>query len=611
MPFAPKSVSLYPKEPGVYLMRSASNEVLYVGKAKNLQGRLSQYFAKERDSRPYIAYLVPQIESIEVIVTKTEKDALILEDTLIKRHQPKYNILLKDDKSFIRLLLTKHPWPMLQIFRSKKKPPATDLVFGPFTSATVAKETLDLLLSLFPLRQCSDREFLQRVRPCLLYDAKRCLAPCVQKCSKAEYEELVQGVVEFLRGNTKLVVKRLQDKMFEASEKLAFEEAARYATILRHIEEKTTLVESRFSTGCDVFGVYQEKNTSALVVLEFREGRLIGSREYLLENTLHPLEVLLPSCLLQHYEKEKSTPQEILVPFSVEKEVQDLLIERYGKAVTLSFPKRGQKREWIDMANHNAKALLTRTATMEQAEEQRLFDLQEVLSLSQFPKVIECIDTSHFSGSSPVASIVRFVHGKRDKAHTRFFRVHAGEDYGAMREALLRHLERKKEEGDFPNLLLLDGGKGQLHLAQDVVSQLDITGIDLCAISKEEARHDKGLTQEKLYVEMQEEPIQLEAKSPLLFFLQTIRDAAHLASISYQKRKRIHSLRSSLLDQVPGIGEKKKQRLLTHFRSVAAIERASPEELSQVVGISKKDIETLQKFFSTTKDTTSKSAQYE
>lgn len=584
-------------------MKGDKGQVLYVGKAKNLRARIRQYFGT--DQREMIPYLMAQVEEIDTIVALTEKDALILENNLIKRHQPKYNVLLKDDKTFVSLVMTRHEWPMIRQVRYKGKPKNDGVYFGPYTNALAARQTYDLILRLFPLRQCSDAELASRTRPCLLYDIKRCIAPCVNKCTKEEYEAHVQSAMRLLKGQDKEVVKELKREMNRASEAMEFEKAASLHLMIHQIEHVTTIqhIDNPFAKDCDVVGLYREADAVLIALLLFREGKLIGSEHFSFHRIASDDADILESFLLQHYKYQPQLPREIFTPIELPQSValEEILAETAGRKISISMPKIGKKRDLIEMAERNARALFIREQDARSLREKRLLDLQETLQLTRFPRRIECFDTSNISGTDPVASLVCFVNGEKDKSRKRLFRIKGtvkADDYTAMREVIRRHFAKEKEKNDFCDLLIVDGGKGQLNLALEVFAELGIASVDLIGVSKEEARHDKGLTQEKIYLPHRKDPILIDPRSPLLFLLQNIRDEAHRAAIEYHRKRRSKRTLASSLDEIEGIGPTKKTRLLKHFGSVKAIRAASAEELKQVEGINKKDIEVLLKWSS-------------
>lgn len=604
MPFDPHTLALYPTDPGVYLMKDAQGKVLYIGKAKNLRSRLKQYFRESGDEREMIPYLTAQIETIDTIVALSEKDALLLENNLIKRHQPKYNVLLKDDKTFISLLVTKHKWPMIRLIRSKGQPKKSEgLYFGPYTNALAARHTYDLIQRLFPLRQCSDAELATRKRPCLLYDIKRCVAPCVNLCSEEEYQGHVEAAVRLLKGLDKELLKDLSAAMEEASRKLEFEKADALLKTIRQIEHVTTVqhVDNPFAKDCDVLGLCRKAGGVLISLLQFREGKVIGSEHFSFHLIASNDEELLETFLLQHYRLLPDPPQEILLPLAPSglNALEEILSESHGKKIGLGVPQKGKKRDLVEMAKRNAESLFVREQDERSLREKMLLDLQETLQLTRFPRRIECFDTSHISGTNPVASLCCFTHGERDKGRTKFFRIKQkenSEDYGSMREALLRHFTREKEKGDFCDLLIVDGGKGQLNLALQIFQELGIASIDAIGLAKESARHDKGLTQEKIFVPHRKDPILVDPRSPMLFLLQQIRDEAHRLAIGYHRKRRTKETLSSALDDLPGIGPVKRRRLLSYYGSVRALKAATQESLSQVAGLTKKDIERIWEF---------------
>jgi excinuclease ABC subunit C len=582
-------------------MKDASGKVLYIGKAVNLRVRLKQYFSEQPDQREMIPFLIAQVEVIDTIVALTEKDALILENTLIKKHQPKYNVLLKDDKTFISLCLTQHKWPMLRLVRYKGKPKEEGVYFGPYTNALAARQTYDLLLRLFPLRQCSDGELAARQRPCLLYDIKRCCAPCVEKCTEQEYEGYVEGVKRLLKGHDKDLLRELKKKMQEASDALAFEKAEELLQTIRQIEHVTTVqhVDNPFAKDCDVIGLFREADAVLLALLLFREGKIIASEHFSFHRIFSEDDELLESFILQHYKNLSAWPREIFVPIVLpqSKALEEILSEAAGRKMAISTPKIGKKKDLLEMAHRNAKALFVREQDARSLREKRLLDLQETLQLTRFPRRIECFDTSNISGTDPVASLVSFVNGEKEPARKKLFKIKGGkaDDYSAMREVLYRHYLREKEKNDFCDLLILDGGKGQLNIALEVFKELGIASIDAIGVSKEEARHDKGLTREKVYLPYRKDPLLLDPRSPLLFLLQSIRDEAHRAALAYHRKRRSKRTLSSELDTLEGIGEIKKKRLLARFGSVKAIQNADEKQLREVKGLTKKDLETLGK----------------
>lgn len=582
-----------PREPGVYLMKDKLGKILYIGKAKQLKQRVKQYFVPGRDGRMMVPFLTCHVASIETIVTFSEKEALLLENNLIKQHQPKYNVLLKDDKTFISLSINhKHKWPMIKIARYRGKPKEGLLHFGPYTSAYAARQTLDLMMRIFKLRQCSDRELTSRSRPCLLYSIKRCLAPCAGHCSKEVYDAEVKRAIDFLKGNDKEVISALKDERDAASEALEYERAGALQKTLEQVEHVTrsrqSIIRSK-GKDCDIFALYHEGSRHIIAKLMYREGRLIGADHYKFVEVASSDQGIWETFLLQHYQDKG--PPEVLLPLELDhKETLEELI-----GVRLYAPKKGEKHQLVKLAEKNAKALFTE----EQSKEELLLDLQETCDLSHCPVRIECFDTSNISGTDLVACMVGFTDGKRDKERTRLFKIKGvdkPDDYGAMREVLTRHYTKAKEKDELPDLAMVDGGKGQLNIALEVFKELDIASVDVISLAKEEGRHDKGLNFEKIFVPHKKDPIFLSPRSSTLFILQQIRDEAHRVAISYHRKRRSKRLIQTELDHISGIGPKKRTLLLKHFGSVKQIKEATKEALENVEGLSRRDIEELLKF---------------
>jgi excinuclease ABC subunit C len=605
MSFDPQKINLFPKQPGVYLMKDREGEILYVGKAKNLRQRVKQYFVAGRDGRLMVPYLVPKIAHIDTIVVSSEKEALILENNLIKQHKPRYNALLKDDKSYIALKISHQDrWPAVKLVRYRGTPEPDGLYFGPYTSAQAARQTLDLLNRLFPLRQCSDQELARRVRPCLLYQMKRCAGPCAQKCTEQEYQHHLERTIKFLRGQDKEVLKDLYDEMKRLSEELEFEKAAQILSTIRHIEKtiESQHVDRPLGHDADAIGIYRHGEEVILVQLLFRGGRLVGSCHFDFNNIAEDDHELLSSFLLQHYEGQIEIPPEILLPtaLSDRESIEEILSGRQKHKINLHMPQRGEKKALLDMAQTNAEALFKSQKDEETLREKTLLEMQERLSLSRYPSRIECFDNSSFAGSEPVSALVTFTNGLKDGKRYRTYRLKIGtkpDDYAAMQEVLLRRYKRAKEEDDLPDLVIVDGGRGQLNIALKIFEELNVTGVDVIGLAKEKGRHDKGMTEEQIFLPHQKEPVILKKNSSVLFLLQKIRDEVHRVAISFHRKRRSKQTLRSALDDVPGIGPVKRKALLTHFGSLKKVELASEEELGQVKGISDANIAALKAFF--------------
>lgn len=604
MPFDPKKLDTFPTLPGVYIMKNDVGTVLYIGKALNLKQRVRQYFAGG-DGRQMIPFLIAKVETVETIIVNSEKEALLLENNLIKEHKPRYNALLKDDKTYIALKINnRHPWPMLTIVRYRGKPKADGLYFGPYTSAYSARQTLDLLQKVFPMRQCSDQELIRRTRPCILYDMKRCIAPCVNKCTKEEYEHLVDRSVKFLRGQDREVVKELRAEMEEFSEKLEFEKAG---DVLRRIQQIETTIEQQkvdkpLGEDSDALAIFRQGEEVVLSQMLFRGGKLVGTRHHNFANIAQDDTELLESFLIQFYDKQEELPHEILIPMALDdaKDISEIISVNKRRKTVVHCPQRGDKKALIKMAFLNAENTFQKEKDLETIREKTLLEMQEKFALNRYPERIECFDNSSMGGTELVSSLVAFTDGVKDSKRYRKFRiktVDTSDDYAMMCEVLRRRYKRGKEENDLPDLLMVDGGKGHLNIALKVLAELDIAAVDVIGIAKEEGRHDKGMTSEQIFLPNSKEPILLKSTSPILFLLQQIRDEAHRVAISFNRSLRMKKTLISSLDDIQGIGPTKRKLLLKHFGSVKKLREASEEELRKVKGISQANAIAIIKFY--------------
>lgn len=599
----------FPVQPGVYLMKNQGGTILYIGKAINLRQRVKQYFFPGRDSRPIIPLLVSKVTDIETIIVTSEKEALLLENILIKEHKPKYNALLKDDKTYVALKVNhKHMWPTVRLVRYKGRPEPDGLYFGPYTSALAARNTLDLLNRIFPLRQCSDQELIRRTRPCILYDMKKCIAPCVGKCTKEQYDNYVERTVKFLRGQDKEILKELYEEMAREAEALEFERAAALHKSIRQIEEtiEGQNVHKPLGGDADAISIFRQGEDVVIAQLVIRNGKLSGSRHYNFSHIAEDDEELLSSFLLQNYSKEESLPHEILLPVEIPdtESLSEILSANQRRRVSIYAPQRGEKRALVDMAFVNAEATFKKEKDVKAIREKTLLEMQEVLKLNRYPEIIDCFDNSHLSGDEPVSAMVSFVNGEKDRKRYRKYKlrtVYGPDDYSAMYEVLMRRYKRGKEENDLPDLLVVDGGKGHLNIALKVMAELNIITINVISIAKEQGRHDKGITSEQVFLPNVKDPILLKRHSPILFLLQQIRDEAHRFVISFQRKRRSTKTIQTAVTTIPGIGPAKSKTLLRHFGSLKRLLTATGEELGQVKGLSKSNIKAIQAFIESRK----------
>jgi excinuclease ABC subunit C len=593
-------LALMPAQPGVYLMKDREGAVLYVGKAKNLRSRVRSYFRKSGDGRYRMQFLIPNVEDIEFLVTDTEKEALILENTLIKQHKPRFNVNFRDDKAYVNLRLDpRERYPRLTVVRR----PARDgaLYFGPYASSQAVRETLRTLSRIFPLRLCTDHVFNARTRPCLYYQIHRCSAPCVPGyVTDEEYRAIVEQTALFLRGRDEELLKMLYAQMHEASAALRFEEAGRLYRRIRAIErtlerQKVTSAQDRDQ---DVFGFFREADQVEIQRLTVRGGKLLGGKSDLFSGQLSSDAEILESYINQYYADGHEIPEEILLPFELEGRdgLAELLGERRGKRVSVLVPERGEKRGLVAMANKNAELSFRARRERERSQQALLQQLQERLHLRNFPRRIECFDMSNIQGANPVGAMVVFTDGEPDKARYRKFQVktvRGPDDFASMYEVLSRRYARALEEDDLPDLIVVDGGKGQLNIAQAVLWELGIEGPDLISIAKSRLKPqpgnaDKRRTDERLFLPGRKNPVILPANSPALFLLQRMRDEAHRFAITYHKARRAKATVHSALDDLPGIGPKRRRALLQHFGSVRALAEASPEAIQAVAMVSRR-----------------------
>lgn len=583
-----------PRSPGVYMMQDASGKVIYVGKANDLKNRVSSYLTG-RDTRPMAPFLMARVNDIAFITTATEKEALILENNLIKKHRPRYNVILRDDKTYYHLSLDpSETFPRLRLVRKRQNGAA--LYFGPYPSGLAAKETLRFIQRIFPLRTCRDRDFQLRARPCLEYQIGRCLAPCKNRIDETAYRTLVENAVSFLRGRRRELISDLKRQMEQAAQDLNFEEAARLRDrigALSHALEQQH-VDGGSETDQDVLGVFSDSETHRICILFVRAGKLTGSKSFTPVKTKADREEILSSALRQHYD-EAGLPEEILLPYSLPDEavLLEWLAEKQQKRVRITVPRRGAKKALVDLACANARELQASDRRKEEQKEAALLFLQEKLMLAALPRRVECFDISNLGGKNAVGSMVVFQDGEPDKSGYRRFRVRGPDepdDYGMMREVLTR---RFQGPDPLPDLLVVDGGKGQLNVALAVLNDLRIK-LDVIGLAKEERsflaakRRLQGKpakSEDRVYVPRRKDAIYFSSSPAALALLQRLRDEAHRFAVSYHRKVKTKNDLSSVLDAVPDIGPSRKTRLLKHFGSAEQVRKASVEDLQKVPGI--------------------------
>jgi len=581
-----------PTSPGVYLHKDATGKVIYVGKAKNLRSRVRSYFRARPFDRKTDA-LVENISDLEFIVTDNEVEALILEATLVKQHKPRYNIKLQDDKSYPHLKLTvNEPFPKVVITRRIQRDGA--LYFGPFLPAALARRTIDVINRTFQLRTCDIEIDGKAPRPCLEYHIKRCLGPCVKGlCTPEQYQEAVRDVRLLLEGRNKELADTLEERMMEASEETRYELAAKYRdlrkTVIRLSEQQKMATTSE--DDIDIFGYYREGKRLALQLFTMREGHIVGRREFFWEDLpddgFDPAEFL--SDVLSQYYASDYVPREIYVPVDFEDRelLEKALRKRRGKRVRVFFSQRGEKRDMIDLVDKNAKLAFEQRFRILKPDMKRVLEeLQETLELPRLPARIDSFDISHIQGAENVAGMVVCENGKMNRSEYRKFRIRGvdgANDVASMREVITRRYRRLLEEGKpLPDLIVIDGGKGQLNGAAEAMRELGLEAVAMVGIVKPPLRHN-----DVAYLLLQgreDEPIYLDPHSLILRLLQMIRDEAHRFAVTYHRKRRELRDFTSELTAIPGVGEKRKGRLLRHFGSIQRVAKASVIELTPFVG---------------------------
>lgn len=584
------------QRPGVYRMLGADGEVLYVGKARNLRNRLTSYFVGKAQTAKTMA-MVAQIANVEVTVTASETEALLLEYNLIKRHRPRYNVALRDDKSFPYLYIsTDHEYPRISFYRgSRSRMPGR--FFGPYPNARATRETLLLLQKLFLLRPCSDSFFSNRSRPCLQYQIKRCSGPCVGLIAKEAYAQDIADAMKVLEGRGAELLDDLAQRMEQAAQQLEFERAARLRDQIHGIKaiHSTQAVTRNSSQDIDAVALVSSAGENCVSIVFVRGGRNLGSNNFFPRAGLAEAGELLSGFLGQYY-LGREAPDEILISEPIEDAdlLEATLSQRMNKTVRIRTSVRGVRARWLDMAKTNAEIGLKMRQATEATTAEQLEGIAAALALPSTPARIECFDISHTMGERTVASCVVFGPTGPLKADYRRFNIDGiepGDDYGAMRQALTRRYARiRKGEVPKPDLLLIDGGPGQLTQAIDVLRELEIDGVSVVGVAK---GADRRPGQERLFLAGQDLPTILPADSSALHLIQRIRDEAHRFAIAGHRHRRAKARRESILETVPGLGPRKRRELLRQFGGLQGITRAGIEDLEKVHGISRKLAESI------------------
>jgi excinuclease ABC subunit C len=583
--------------PGVYRMLDSEGRVLYVGKARDLKRRVSSYFNRALNRR--IQKMVSQIHAVEVTVTNTESEALILENNLIKSLKPRYNVLLRDDKSYPYIHLSADAFPQLSFHRGARR--GKGRYFGPYPSAGAVRETLRLMQKLFPVRQCEESFYRNRSRPCLQYQIKRCTAPCVDLISETEYAADVRDARLFLEGRTNQVIDELVARMEQASSQLEFERAAKLRdqiAALRRIQEKQYVSGSQGSL--DILACATKAGVANVQLFLVRNGRNLGNKSFFPKIPAEESLANLLRAFIGQYYIGRQIPGELLVSAEPEERelLESVLSTERGHSVKISSRVRGERARWLAMARQNAELALNARLASRSGMLERYEKLQQALGLEELPQRLECFDISHTAGELTVASCVVFNQEgalKRDYRRFNIEGIEPGDDYAAMAQALQRRYTRLQSgEEPLPDVLFIDGGKGQLRAASTVLEELAVAGVALVGVAK---GADRKAGMERLFLSGQKAPIILPPSSPALLLIQQIRDEAHRFAISGHRQRREKRRRASTLETIPGIGPKRRQRLLKQFGGLQGVSRAGIDDLCRIEGISRALAESIYQAF--------------
>lgn len=589
-----------PAEPGVYLMKDENNKIIYVGKAISLKNRVRQYFQSSKNHSSKVKSMVKNIKSFEYIITDSELEALILECNLIKKYRPKYNVLLRDDKTYPYIKVTvNEDFPRIlkvrRVLRDKAK------YFGPYTNVEAVNDTLDVIRNIYPIRTCNvdiDKAIKNNMRPCLNLHIKRCVGPCTGNVSKEEYNKMIEEILLFLSGKEDVLIEILKEKMNKCSIEFNFEEAAIYRDKIINLQEmlqKQKIDVSTDDINQDIIAMAYNDDEACVQAFFIRHGKIIGREHFMLEGTKDSSkEAILGSFVKQFYMKAEYIPKEIIIESQIEDQVvlEEWLSNIKGQKVSIRVPQKGDKKGLISMVKKNAMEYLEKFSNLNKRKYERsegaLIELSSVLGLKEPPRRIESYDISNIQGVDSIGVMVVFTNGLKDKKEYRRYKIKTVEgpnDYDSMAEIL----ERRLRKDNFPDLILLDGGKGQVSAVQKVFDKYEID-IPLWGMYKDDRHRTKGLI-------CASKEVELDKTSNLYRFVASIQEEVHNYAISYHRSLRNKSLTKSSLDDIPGVGEKRKKALLSHFKSIEDIKNASVEELSQVEGLNKNVAENIYNFF--------------
>ena len=589
-----------PAEPGVYLMKDKFDNIIYVGKAKILKNRVRQYFQSSKNHSSKVKSMVKNIDKFEYIITDSELEALILECNLIKKYKPKYNVLLRDDKTYPYIkVTTNEDFPRVLKVRKVIKDKAK--YFGPYTNTTAVNDTLDIIKNIYPIRTCNidiERAIKTNMRPCLNLHIKRCVGPCTGNVTKEEYNKMIEEIILFLSGKEEKLIDILKEKMNKCAMDFNFEEAAIYRDKIKSLEdmmEKQKIDTSTSDLNQDVIAMARAHDEACVQVFFVRNGKIVGREHFILEGVMDSTrESILGSFVKQFYMEQEYVPKEIIIEDEIEDSfiLSEWLSSKKGQKVTIRVPQKGEKKSLIEMVRKNAIEYLEKFSDMNKRKYEKsigaLEELKQILNLDNIPKRIESFDISNIQGVDSIGSMVVFTNGKKDKKEYRRYKIKTvigPTDYDSMAEIV----ERRLKYGDFPDLMLLDGGKGQVSAVKKVLNKYNVE-IPLWGMYKDDKHRTKGLIS-------QEKEIELDRTSNLYRFVASIQEEVHNYAISYHRSLRNKSLTKSELDDIQGIGEKRKKALLNHFKDIEAIKKATFEELLEVEGMNKTSSESVYNYF--------------
>lgn len=589
-----------PGEPGVYLMKDENDKIIYVGKAISLKNRVRQYFQSSKNHSSKVKSMVKNIKSFEYIITDSELEALILECNLIKKYRPKYNVLLRDDKTYPYIKVTvNEDYPRVLKVRRVLKDKAK--YFGPYTNVEAVNDTLDVIRNIYPIRTCNidiDRAIKNKMRPCLNYHIKRCVGPCTGHVSKVEYNKMIEEILLFLSGKEEKLIEILKEKMNKCSMEFNFEEAAIYRDKILNLQEmmqKQKIDVSTDNVNQDIIAMAYNDEEACVQSFFIRHGKVVGREHFILEGTKDSSkEAILSSFVKQFYMKAEYIPKEIIIESEIEDQgvLEEWLSNIKGQKVFIRIPQKGDKKSLIAMVKKNAMEYLEKFSSLNKRKYEKsegaLIELAEVIGLEEAPRRIESYDISNIQGVDSIGAMVVFTNGLKDKKEYRRYKIKTVEgpnDYDSMAEIL----ERRLQKGDFPDLILLDGGKGQVSAVQKVFDKYNID-IPLWGMYKDDRHRTKGLI-------CATKEIELDRTSNLYRFVASIQEEVHNYAISYHRSLRNKSLTKSTLDDISGVGEKRKKALLSHFKNIEEIKNASIEELSEIDGLNKRVAQNIYDYF--------------